>query len=262
MGTHLDQQRRQSPEIGEDRADGRIGRMGLPYIVGDPGTEPIRGEERIDLLLLLERLPRQGQIRIWRHHVRTRRQGHTGIPKGDERRQDKPASRRLTREHDLGRGDTLIQQADVGGSSVLDRGRIGVFGSQPVVERDAPAARSPHEVTHQRHRRRRRADDVDTTVEVEDHALGLVAPDGDLDAGDTSDLHGLLPDIGSHGHLGHELAERSPHGLDIRGGVEPALAQDGVQLELLLLAHLGTVPRVTGGPANRRRGRGAWTAGG
>ena len=112
-----------------------------------------------------------------------------------------------------------------------------MFGSESVLERDGLGARSSNEITHQGNRRRRRADDVDTPVKIEDHVLGLVALDGDLDAGDTSDLNRILLDIGSHRHLCHELAERSPQCRDICAGVELALAQDGIQLELLLFAH-------------------------
>jgi hypothetical protein len=51
------------------------------------------------------------------------------------------------------------------------------------------------------------------------------------------DLNRILLDIGSHRHLCHEFVERSPQCLDIGAGVELALAQDGIQLELLLFAH-------------------------
>ena len=88
-------------------------------------------------------------------------------------------------------------------------------------------------------------------MKVEDHVLGLVALDGDLDASDTSDLDRILLDIGSNRHLCHELAERSPQRLDIGAGVELALAQSGIQLALLLLcssvfSRLGVGWRVRG----------------
>jgi hypothetical protein len=67
--------------------------------------------------------------------------------------------------------------------------------------------------------------------------LGLGALDGDLDASDTSDLDRGPLNIGSHRNLCHELAERSPQGLDICAGVELTLAQNVIQLELLLSAH-------------------------
>jgi hypothetical protein len=74
-------------------------------------------------------------------------------------------------------------------------------------------------------------------VKIEDHIVGLVTLDGDLDASDTSDLNRILLDIGSHRHLCHEFTERSPQCLDISAGVELALAQVGIQLALLLCAH-------------------------
>ena len=112
-----------------------------------------------------------------------------------------------------------------------------MFGSESVLERDGLGARSPNQITHEGNRRCSRADDVDTPVEVEDHILGLVALDRDLDASDTSDLNRILLYIGSHRHLCHDFAERSPQCLDISAGVELALAQDGIQLALLLFAH-------------------------
>ena len=124
-----------------------------------------------------------------------------------------------------------------------------MFGSQSVVERDGLGARSSNEITHQGNRRGRGADDVDTPVKIEDHILGLVALDRDLDAGDTSDLDRILLDIGSHRHLCHQFVERLPHCLDISAAVELAPAQDGVQLSLLLFAHCFSMqPRVVGYP--------------
>jgi hypothetical protein len=78
-------------------------------------------------------------------------------------------------------------------------------------------------------------------VKIEDHILVPVALDGDLDASDTTDLNRTLLNIGSHRHLCHEFAERRSQCRDIRAGLEPALAKDGVQLALLLFAHQHTV---------------------
>src|SRR6266498_2097691 len=112
-------------------------------------------------------------------------------------------------------------------------------------ESDGIDARSPDEVTHQRDGGRRRADDVDATVKVEDHGLGLVARDRDLDAADAANLHGLLLDIGGHRDLRHQRVERSSHRRDIGSRVEPALTQDGIQLALLLFAHQQTSPQAS-----------------
>jgi hypothetical protein len=79
-------------------------------------------------------------------------------------------------------------------------------------------------------------------VKVEDHTLGLVARDRDLDA---ANLHGLLLDIGGHRYLRHQRVERSSHGRDIGSGVRPALAQDGIQLALLFFAHQQTSPQAS-----------------
>ena len=59
----------------------------------------------------------------------------------------------------------------------------------------------------------------------------------DLDAIEAADLYLMLLDIGSHRDLGHHVVERSPHRGDFSASVEPALAQDGVQLALLIFAH-------------------------
>ena len=50
-----------------------------------------------------------------------------------------------------------------------------------------------------------------------------------------------LLDIGSDRNPRHEFAKCRPKCRDIRAGVEPALAKDGIQLELLLFAHQHTV---------------------
>jgi hypothetical protein len=74
-------------------------------------------------------------------------------------------------------------------------------------------------------------------VKVENHILGLASLDSYLDASDAPDINRILLDIGRHRHLRYEFAERRPKCRDIRVGVEPALAQDRIQLELLLFAH-------------------------
>jgi hypothetical protein len=156
-----------------------------------------------------------------------------------------PASRRLAREHDATRVHALPEQSLIGRASVVDRGRIRVFGGEPVVESDGPDARTPDEVTHQRDGRRRRADDVDTAMEVQHDVIGLGARDGDLDAADAADLDRLLQDIGGHRDLRDECVERGSHRRDIGCGVEPALAQDAIQLAQLFLAHRQSSPRAS-----------------
>ena len=131
----------------------------------------------------------------------------------------------------------LFEESLVGGLGVFDCGWIGVFGSQPVVEGDGFGAGSPGQIAHEGHRGRRRADDVDTTVEVQDHILSVRPADRDLDPVDAADRRGLLIDIATHRDICHQLVEHAPQRRDIGFEVEWAFAQDGVQHGLLLLAH-------------------------
>ncbi len=241
MRASLDEQRRQFPQIAEDRADIGVSGVGLSDVVRNPGTEPLGSEEWVDLLLRGECLARQRQIHIGRHQVPAGWQRHAGVPQSQQQRHCQPGSRRLAGESDLTGSDALREQPFVCGPSVLDRGRKGVLGSQSVLERDGLDASPSNQITDERDGRRRVADDVDAAVEVEDHILGVVALGGDVDPTDTADLNWILLDVGRHRHACHELAERRSQCRNIRAGVESALAKDGVQLELLLSAHELTV---------------------
>jgi len=80
VGTNLDEERRQSPEIAEDRADVGVSGVGPSYVVRNPSLEPIGCEDWVDLPLLGEGLSGQGQIHVGREQVCRRRQGQAGFP--------------------------------------------------------------------------------------------------------------------------------------------------------------------------------------
>jgi hypothetical protein len=74
-------------------------------------------------------------------------------------------------------------------------------------------------------------------VKIQDHILGLDALDGDLQTSDTSYLNRVLLHIGRDRNLCHQFAEGGPQCLDVCSWVELSLAQDGIELVLLLRAH-------------------------
>jgi hypothetical protein len=64
--------------------------------------------------------------------------------------------------------------------------------------------------------------DVDTGVKIKDHILGLVALDGDFDAGDTSELNGLCWTSGATGTCATSSLNAPRSVGDICVGVEAA----------------------------------------
>ena len=74
-------------------------------------------------------------------------------------------------------------------------------------------------------------------MEIEDHVRGVRALDCDLEGADAADRRGFLMDIAGHRDTCHQVVERSPQRRDVGSEVELALAQYGVQLQLLLFAH-------------------------
>ena len=132
-----------------------------------------------------------------------------------------PSTGRLARERDLAGVDALCEQSLVHGAGVVDRGRVRVLGRQPIVDRHRLCVRSPGEIAHQGHRRRRRTDDIDATVEVQDRVGGVDAPDRDVDRVHATDRRGNLLDIGGDRHVRHEVVERGSQGCDVGLEVEP-----------------------------------------
>src|ERR1700758_1351576 len=74
-------------------------------------------------------------------------------------------------------------------------------------------------------------------MEIEDHVAGCRAVDCDLNAGNAADSRWLLLDIGRHRDLGHPCLKRGPQRRNVAFGSNLPLAQDRVQVTLLLLAH-------------------------
>ena len=128
--THLDQKRRQSAEVAEDRADQRVGGIRSGDVVRNPNAKALGGEDRVDGLLLGQRLARQRQVCIGRHQEGTGRQGRAGRSQGEQCGHRQPASCRLACERDLTRFDALTEKSLVGGLGIFDRRRIRVFGSR------------------------------------------------------------------------------------------------------------------------------------
>jgi hypothetical protein len=77
------------------------------YVVRDPEAETARRENRIDGLLLEDRLARERQVCIGRHQERTGGQRRAGVPQGEEGGHRQPTSGRLAGEGDLTGVDAL-----------------------------------------------------------------------------------------------------------------------------------------------------------
>jgi hypothetical protein len=141
------------------------------------------------------------------------------------------------RERDLARVDALGEESLVGGAGVVDRRRKRVFGRQAIVDGHGLRLRAPGEVAHQRHRVRRRTNDVDATMEVQDRGGGVDAPDRDVDGVHATDRGGHVIDIAGDGDARHDVVQRDSQRGDVGSEVEPPLSQHRHQLDLLFLAH-------------------------
>ena len=105
--THFDQERWEPAEIGEDRADLRVSGIRAVDVVGHPETEPLRREDRIDSLILEQRVAGQGQVCVGRHQEGAARQGCAGVSQREEGGHRQPSTGRLARERDLAGIDAL-----------------------------------------------------------------------------------------------------------------------------------------------------------
>ena len=124
-----------------------------------------------------------------------------------------------------------------------------MLGGEPVVEGDRPRPRSPGQIRDEGNRGCGRADDVDPSVEVDDH-LSVVDPaDDDLDPVDPADGDGTLLDVFGHGHLRHDLLEPAAQRVDVRLEVESSLAAGW---------HAGRLAAAWSSVPFGRRGRPIW----
>jgi hypothetical protein len=101
----------------------------------------------------------------------------TGVDHGGD---GEAAAGRLAREDDVRRGGAGVQERLVGGEGVVDRGRVGMLGSEPVVDRDDLGLGPPADLCGQVSGAGGVAEYVHAAVEVQDDMAGFDAVDGDL----------------------------------------------------------------------------------
>ena len=104
----------------------------------------------------------------------------------DQRSDGEPAAGGLSREDDVRRGYAVIQKGFVDGKSVVDRGRIRVFGSEPVVHGDDLGAGPPADLRGQAGGLDGVPQGVHPAVEVQDNMAKFDSVDCDLGGRDAA----------------------------------------------------------------------------
>ena len=108
----------------------------------------------------------------------------------------------FAREGDVRRGGAVVQEGLVGGEGVVDRGRVGVLGGEPVVDGDDRGAGPPPDLRGEAGGLEGVPQDVDAAVEVQDDVAGFGSVDGDLGGRDAAQ-RGC-----GHGHAGGQRLRR------------------------------------------------------
>jgi hypothetical protein len=260
VGSGLDDQGRQAGQVGEDGADEAESGVTSRRIVGDSGSEGFEAQQRVDLALGFHRRPGQGEIDIRRHDQGRGRQGQLVIAGVDQGGDGESAARRLAREGDVRRGDTVVQKSAIGRESVVDRCRIRVLGGESVVDGDDFGVRPPADLRGQVGGEESVPHHVDAAVEVQDDLARFDPVHGDLGRRNATQRGSV------HGHVGRQrlrrqqLFQQSPLLLDIAVGGEGRLSQDRIEGLSLLGGHGGSPfvaaasAALMGAPAGRSRG--------
>jgi len=121
----------------------------------------------------------------------------------------------LSREGNVRRGDAVVQEGFIGRKSVVNRRRIRVLGSEPVVDGDDLGVRPPTDLRGQASGEEGVRHHVHTAVEVQNNVARFDSVDCDLGGLDTAQCGR------GHGHVGgqrlrrYRLSEQSPLLVDI-----------------------------------------------
>ena len=156
---------------------------------------------------------------------------------GDEELDGEVAAGRLARYDDVAGAAGLLKQGAVGGRDVLERGRVGVLGREPVVDRHGPHARLAGQAGRQPRGCSRGAKREAAAVNVEDSAARLDVGYVDEDHGDAAQVCGRHADVCRQGLRGEHLLEEGALGGDVPAEVERGVAEDLVDHVALLGGH-------------------------
>jgi hypothetical protein len=220
VGSGLDDQGWQAGQVGEDGADQAEGGVVSGGVVGDPGLEVFPAEQRVGLGLGVHGGPGQGEIGVRGHNKRRGRQREPVVAGVDKGGDGEPAAGRLAGERDAGRVGAVVQEGLVGGQGVVDRGRVGVFGGEPVVHGDDRGAGPPADLGGQAGGLDGVSQDVHAAVEVQDDMAGFGSVDGDLGGGDAAQGGWGDGDAGRQRLRRCQLREPPPQLADIEVGGE------------------------------------------
>ena len=210
MRSGLDDQGRQAGQVGEYRADKAESGVLPGGVVGDPDLERVRAEQRVGLALGLHGRPGQGEVGIRRHDEGRGGLGQPVISGVDQGGDGEPAAGGLSREDDVRRGGAVVQEGLIGGQSIIDRGRIRVLGTEPVVDGHDPGRRPPADLRGQVSGEEGVPHHVHAAVEVQDDVTRLDSVDGDLGDRDTAQLGLGHGDVGGQRLRRQQLPELTP----------------------------------------------------
>jgi hypothetical protein len=235
---HLDQQGRKAGQVGEDgRAEQGLAGVGSGEVHGPGVLDGLAGEDRVDAFLGVHALARAGGVEARGERHEGGGQGQAGVTGGEAGGDGEAASGGVAGEHD-GRGVRAgVQEGAVGAQGVLDRGREGVLGGEPVVRRVRPEAGPGHQVAGQRQGGLGGAEHEAAAVEVQDRPGAAPVVRLDVQCGPVAERRPRGADAAGHDHPGHQRLESGSDRLDRPGALRPRLPHHRVDLGALFLAH-------------------------
>jgi hypothetical protein len=121
----------------------------------------------------------------------------------------------LSREGDVRRGDAVLQEGFIGRQSVVDRRRMRMLGSKPVVDGDDLGVRPPTDLRGQAGGEKGVRQDVHAAVEVQDNVARSDSVDCDLGGRDTAERGCGHGHVGGQRLRGYRLSELAPLLVDI-----------------------------------------------
>ena len=178
-GTHLDEERRQTREVGVERRRQRVARVGAAQIGLRHHPQPRLGHHRIFGRLGLDRGAGSGEIGPRREQRGGSRERDAAIAQRDQGCQRQAAARGVTGDGATFRLESLRQHPAPGRDRIFDRGRERILRRQPVVDAEHPRSAGLADALHQVAVGRDRADRIAAAMQVEERAIevGLGTPD-------------------------------------------------------------------------------------
>lgn len=226
----------------DGRAEQRLTRVGAGEVQGAGAVEVRTGEDRVGAGLAVHALAAPGGVQARGEGQDARGQREAGVAGGEAGGDGEPAARGVPGEHDAGRVLSAVEEGPVGVHAVLDRGREGMFGGEPVVQRVRPEAGLGDEVSGQGQGRLGGAEHPGPTVEVEDRSGARSGLRLDPQGRSPAEFRRRGAEALGHLHAGHERTESGAHLLDRGRALVAALPHHGIDAGTLFSAHTGVLP--------------------